>query len=100
MRSVIVVLGLPSKTPQPVANRFAQKFYGQDAITRGGSYRYRKAGLLDGIPHRKLRPGVVILREGDLPKVEAFLREWRVEYEVRVVQPLPSDRGALSLTPH
>jgi hypothetical protein len=99
MRAVIVVLGLPSKTPQPVANRFAQKFYGQNALTRGGSYRYRKVGLLDGIPHRKLRPGVVVVNEGDLPKVEGFLQTWNVEYEVRVIRPLPLDRKALSLTP-
>jgi hypothetical protein len=96
MRAVIVILGFPPKTPQPVANRFVQKFYGQDAVTRDGQYRYRKVGLLDSLPHRKLRRGVVILRAQDLPKVEQFLAEWKVEHEVRVIQPTPKDLAALS----
>ena len=97
---MIVILGLPSRTPQPWANRFVQKFYGQVAITRGGSYRYRKPGLLDGLPHRKLRRGVVILREQDRAKVEAFLRDWGADFEVRIIQPTPRDASALSMTAH
>jgi hypothetical protein len=100
MRTVILFVSLPSKTPQPVANRFVQKFYGQDATTRGGSYRYRKEGLLDKIPYRKLRRGVLILRERDLVKVTAFLNEWGARYEVRVIKPTPEDLTELSLPPH
>jgi hypothetical protein len=100
MRAVVLVLGLPPKTPQSVANRFVQKFYGQDATTRAGSYHYRKEGLLDTLPHRKLRRGVVILRERDLAKAEAFLKEWGASYEVRVIQPTSKDVSALSSTPH
>jgi hypothetical protein len=96
MRAVILVVGLPPKTPQPLANRFVQKFYGQDTTTRGGSYRYRKAGLLDGIPHRKLRSGVLIVRERDLNRVEAFLKVWGAEYEVRVIRPNSKDVVELS----
>jgi hypothetical protein len=96
MRAVLVVLTLPPKTPQPVANRFVQKLYGQASTTRGGSYRYRKIGLLDGIPHRKLRPGVLIVRERDLPGLVEFLRQWRAEFEVRRITPNPEDLGALS----
>jgi hypothetical protein len=100
MRAVVVILGLPSKSPQPVANRFVQKFYGQDSTTRGGSYRYRKGGLLDGIPHRKLRRGAVIVRETDLRQVVAFLKEWGAEYEVRIIRPTKDDLEALSATHH
>lgn len=94
MRAVIVVLCLPPKTPQSRSNRFVQKFYGQDASTQGKSYR--KKGLLDGIPHRKLRRGVVILRQNDLPVVEAFLDEWRVPREVRVIRPSEEDVRTLT----
>jgi len=100
VRTVLVVFALPPKTPQPVANRFVQKLYGQDATTRGGSYRYRKAGLLDEIPHRKLRPGVLVLRESDLERLRSFLRAWNVEVEVRVVRPTADDRGALTTARH
>ena len=98
MRAVIVLLGLPPRTPQPRANRFVQKFYGQNAISRGGSYRYRKAGLLDRVPHRKLRRGVVILRERDRSMVEAFLRDWGADFEVRIIQPTPEDVSILSVS--
>lgn len=100
MRVRLVILGLPPRTPQPRANRFVQKFYGQDAITRSGRYRYRKAGLLDGLPHRKLRRGVVVLRERDWPKVEAFLRDWGADFEVRVIKPTPEDLSALAEPAH
>jgi hypothetical protein len=96
MRVVILIVGLPPKTPQSVANRFAQKFYGQDASTREGSYRYRKVGLLDRIPHRKLRRGVVILRARDLIEVEEFLATWGALREVRVIQATPDDLSALT----
>ena len=96
MRAVVVILCLPPKTPQSRSNRFVQKFYGQDASTRGKSYHYRKKGLLDGIPHRKLRRGVVIMAEKDLPVVEAFLDEWEVPREVRVIRPSAEDVRALT----
>ncbi|MGI0067066.1 MAG: hypothetical protein ACREB9_01370 [Thermoplasmata archaeon] len=96
MRVVILVLGLPPGTPQPTANRFTQKFYGQDTTTRGGNYRYRKAGLLDSVPHRRLRRGVVILRERDLTRVTRFLDEWKARYEVRVIRPTSDDLSDLT----
>ncbi len=96
MRVVIVVLGLPPRTPQPTANRFVQKFYGQSATTRGGTYRYRKAGLLDGLPHRKLGRGVVVVRERDLAKIRGFLDRWKAHYEVRVIRPTSEDLATLN----
>lgn len=96
MRVVILLVGLPPKTPQPVANRFVQKFYGQDAITREGHYRYHKVGLLDQIPHRKLRRGAILLREKDRARVEEFLDEWGALREVRVIHPTPEDLEALT----
>lgn len=98
MRAVIVVFWFPERTPQPALNRFSQKFYGQDVSTGGGKYRYRKKGLLDGLPHRKLRRGVVIVREEDLTKVREFLDLWKVHREVRVIRPTPEDVSSLTPT--
>lgn len=96
MRVAILVLWFPPKTPQPVQNRFSQKFYGQDVSTWKGKYHYRREGLLDELPHRKLRRGVVIVREVDLPQVEEFLREWRLLWEVRIIRPLAEDVSVLT----
>lgn len=99
MRAALFVLGLPPGTPQPVANRFVQKFYGQESVTREGRYRYRKRGLLDTLPHRKLRSGVLIVRQQDVPRIEAFLREWGARFEVREIKPTADDRVSLSHAP-
>lgn len=96
MQVMVVILCPSHKTPQSQLNRFAQKFYGQEASTRGKTYRYRKKGLLDTIPHRKLRRGVVVVREEDLAKVEAFLDEWGVPREVRVIRPTAGDVNSLT----
>ncbi len=96
MRTVVVVLWFPPKTPQPIQNRFAQRFYGQEVSSWSRKYRYRRKGLLDGLPHRKLRRGVVILRERDLAQIEGFFREWKVHSEVRVIKPTPEDLSALA----
>ena len=92
----MVVFWFPRKTPQPIQNRFAQRFYGQEVSSWSRKYRYRRKGLLDGLPHRKLRRGVVILRERDLATIQAFLREWKVPSEVRVIKPALEDLSALS----
>ncbi len=93
---VIVVFQLPAGTPSSVANRLGQKLYGQETTKNGGKYRYRKPGLLDGIPHRKLRRGVVIVRARDENAVREFLAAWNVTVEVRVIRPVAQDLKALS----
>ncbi|MHB1435461.1 MAG: hypothetical protein ACYCPN_05755 [Thermoplasmata archaeon] len=92
---VIIVFQLPSGSPRPVVNRFVQKFYGQETTKNGGRSHYRKVGLLDGIPHRKLRSGVVIVAARDEKAVREFLEAWKVPLEVRVIRPTPSDMEAL-----
>ncbi len=96
MRAVILVLWFPPKTPQPTQNRFSQRFYGQDVSTWGGKYEYRRRGLLDELPHRKLRRGVVILRERDLGSVQEFLTQWDINRETRAIIPTEDDVRALS----
>ena len=96
MRAVILVLWFPPKTPQPTQNRFSQRFYGQDVSTWGGKYEYRRRGLLDDLPHRKLRRGVVILRKRDLEEVEMFLAGWDINHETRAITPTEEDGQALS----
>ncbi|EQD78972.1 hypothetical protein B1B_00439 [mine drainage metagenome] len=100
MSVVIVVFRLPPKVPNLVATRFCQRLYGQSVSSWGGKYRYRRTGVLDGIPHRKLLRGVVILRESDLSAVRGVLDEFGASVEVRVIQSTPEDRRALQPAAH
>lgn len=100
MSVVIVVFRLPPRVPNLVATRFCQRLYGQSVSSWGGKYRYRRTGVLDGIPHRKLLRGVVVLRESDLSAVRRVLDEFGASVEVRVIQPTPEDRRALQPAAH
>ena len=95
MRACIVVFRLPPGAPNRELGRFTKKFYGQETSSWGGKYTYRREGLLDGVPHRKLLRGVVILRERDLEKVVAFLEEWKAQVEVRNIRPTKDDLTSL-----
>ena len=67
-------------------SKFCQKFYGQDTSSHGGKYRYRRRGLLDSVPHRKLARGVIVLRTEDLDVVVEFLRDYTTEIHVRKME--------------
>ncbi len=99
MRACIVVFRLPSGTPNKDLGRFVKKFYGQETSSWGGKYSYRRQGLLDGLAHRKLLRGVVILRERDLARVLVFLREWNAQIEVRSIRPTEQDVTILEKPP-
>jgi hypothetical protein len=92
---VILVFRLPPKSPNVRASQFCQRLYGQSVSSWGGKYRYRRRGVLDGIPHRKLLRGVVLLRRSDAPAVVSVLEEFGAQVEVRVVQPNREDLSAL-----
>ena len=87
----VVIFHLPPGLPNRELGKFVKKFYGQETSSWGGKYAYRRRGLLDGIPHRKLLRGVVILRQRDLEQVLGFLEEWKAEVEVRRVWPTRED---------
>jgi hypothetical protein len=76
------------------ANQFCKRFYGQDTTT--GGKRYRRVGLLDQVPHRKLTRGVVIIRKHDASKVIKFIQEFGgVEFHVRNIMLTAQDKKAL-----
>ena len=95
MDGSIVVFRLPPKMRNSEISRFCQKFYGQDTSSHGGKYRYRRKGLLDGVPYRKLARGVIVLREEDMDMVVDFLREYTGEIHVRSTELSGDDLEAL-----
>ncbi len=92
---VVLVFRLPPKVPNVRASQFCQRLYGQSVSSWGGKYRYRRKGVLDGIPHRKLLRGVVVLRRSDSGPVLSVLEAFRAVVEVRVIQPTPEDLTTL-----
>lgn len=79
------------------ASDLVKRLYGQETSSHGGKYRYRRKGLLDGTPHRRLIRGVLVLREEDERKVVRLLKDVGAETHVRRVELTAEDRRALNL---
>lgn len=95
MMGTLVVIRL-NRLEQKRANQFCKKFYGQVTSTRGK--KYRRIGLLDGIPHIKLARGVVIVLKKDADEVIKFIQRFgRVDFHTRDVVLAPQDRKVLRL---
>jgi hypothetical protein len=92
---VILVFRLPPKVPNLRVSKFCQRLYGQSVSSWGGKYRYRRTGVLDGIPHRKLLRGVVMVRRSDVGAVLEVLKEFGAVTELRVIQPTREDLARL-----
>ncbi|MDP6155809.1 MAG: hypothetical protein QF682_06690 [Candidatus Thermoplasmatota archaeon] len=86
MKGTIVIFRLPPKTEHKILNKFCQRLYGQNTSSWGGKYRYRRKGILDEIPHRKLLKGVVLLLPKDLERLLSYLEEFNALVYVRKVQ--------------
>ena len=86
MNGAILIFRLPPKMRNSDISKFCQKFYGQETSSHGGKYRYRRRGLLDGVPYRKLTRGVVVLRHEDLDLVVDFLREYASKIHIRKME--------------
>jgi hypothetical protein len=99
MRVSLLVFRLPPGTPNGEVGKFVKKLYGQATSSWEGKYTYRRSGLLDGIPHRKLLRGVVIVRQRDEAEVLGFLKEWRAKVEVRAIRPTVEDLRVLEREP-
>jgi hypothetical protein len=99
MRACILVFRLPPGTPNRELGKFVKKLYGQETSSWSGKYSYRRPGLLDGLAHRRLLRGVLIVRERDAERVLEFLREWKAQVEVRSVRPNEEDVRVLDRSP-
>jgi len=74
-------------------SRLVKKLYGQ--ATSSAGHRYRRKGLLDGIPHRRLIRGVLVLRPKDAAAVRGLLEELDCEIHERRVELTPEDKDRL-----
>jgi hypothetical protein len=91
MEACILVFHLPKKMNNSDLGKFMKRFYGQETSTQKGKYRYRRKGLLDQIPHRKLLRGVIIIRKSDLETVMKLLNQWNAVVDQRIIEPTEED---------
>ena len=85
MNGNIVVFRLPPRKQNVELSKFCQRFYGQNTSSEKGKYRYRRQGLLDEIPYRKLLRGVIIIKQEHLSTVLDFLAAYEAEVHVREI---------------
>ena len=98
MDVIILVLHLPKGMKNSDLGKFVKRFYGQETSTQSGKYRYRRKGLLDQIPHRKLLRGVIIIRKSDLENVMKLLIQWKAVVDQRIIEPTEEDLKMLQET--
>jgi len=100
MMGKIVVFRVFPRAGMRRTDLFVKKFYGQDGTTGHGKYRFRRRGLLDEIPHKKLIRGVIIIRREDEERVVDFLKQYDAEYHSRDIVLATEDKETLlSTTP-
>jgi hypothetical protein len=95
MDAVVVVFHLPTGTPLKVHKDFRRKVYGEATSSWKGRYRYRRKGVLDGIPHVFLYWGVVIINRRDLPALRDILDHYSAIIQVRTVITIREDEIVL-----
>lgn len=98
MDVIILVFHLPKGMKNSDLGKFVKRFYGQETSTQSGKYRYRRKGLLDQIPHRKLLRGVIIIRKSDLENVMKLLIQWKAVVDQRIIEPTEEDLKMLQET--
>ena len=78
-----------------ISGSFAKACYGQETSSHKGKYRYRRHGLLDDVPHRRLM--VIIIRNDDVEQVTMFLNQHSAQYHIRVVELTEKDCEELGM---
>jgi hypothetical protein len=93
----IVIYRIYGGTNATERNLFCQHFFGQETSSHQGKYRYRRKGLLDHIPHRKLIRGVLIIPSEYSGEVVEFLDRYNAEVYIRDVVLTSNDVQMLEL---
>lgn len=82
----IIAFSLPSHLTASKKVQFNQKFWGQTTSSWGGRYQYRRKGVMEEIPHRRLVRGVFLVKKEDVEQVKRFLEGWGADFHVREVR--------------
>ena len=97
MKGSLIAFTVPTGKDRTKASSFAKAFYGQETSSHKGKYRYRRHGLLDDVPHRRLIRGVIIIRNDDVEQVTMFLKQHSAQYYIRIVELTEKDCEELGM---
>ncbi len=76
-REGALVVFVNEGAPHGRASQLVQKLYGQDTTTRGQVYH--RHGLLEDIPHWRIKRGVLVVREEDRERVVQLIEQYANE---------------------
>ncbi|HAW51353.1 MAG TPA: hypothetical protein DCX54_03340 [Flavobacteriales bacterium] len=97
MMGTLIAFTLPTGNDKITSSAFTKALYGQKTSTHHGKYVYRKRGILDDIPYRKLIRGVFVIQDKDKKPIIDFLERFSAEYYVRVVELTEEDCKIMGL---
>jgi hypothetical protein len=97
MMGTLIAFTLPTGNDKITSSAFTNALYGQKTSTHHGKYVYRKRGILDDIPYRKLIRGVFVIQDKDKKPIIDFLERFSAEYYVRVVELTEEDCKIMGL---
>jgi len=97
MMGTLIAFTLPTGNDKITSSAFTKALYGQKTSTHHGKYVYRKRGILDDIPYRKLIRGVFVIQDKDKKWIIDFLERFSAEYYVRVVELTEEDCEIMGL---
>lgn len=95
MRGVLIAYRLPAGSSRTLSSGVSKNLYGQTTSSRG--HRYRRKGLLDGVPHVRLVRAVLILRQEDADAVIRYLEDYGCTVHTREVVLTLEDRESLGV---
>ncbi len=94
LEGVLIIFTNPGASPGQ-ANLLRQKLYGQQTTTRGRVYHRR--GLLEDLPHWRIKRGVMVVRKEDREQVVELLGSFVKEIHWWEVKLRPSEARRLRL---
>ncbi|MGI0055113.1 MAG: hypothetical protein ACREBZ_05300 [Thermoplasmata archaeon] len=95
MDGVLLLFHLPEGSSPLAHHRFRRRVYGEWTTSWGGKYRYWRKGLLDRVPHVRLRTGAILVRTKDASRLSRAIRRARGKVVYRTVRLTSSDLAVL-----
>jgi hypothetical protein len=91
MQGMIIIFRLKAEHTRRERARFYREFYGYVDRSNHGRYRYRRKGVLSGIPHIMPARSVIVLHRKDSEQVIEFLENHGADVFARDIRLLGKD---------
>ncbi|MBI5061169.1 MAG: hypothetical protein HZB67_02545 [Candidatus Aenigmarchaeota archaeon] len=80
-------------------SKFFRELHGWEQVVPGNDkqYRYRRPGLLDEIPHKKVSDSVFIIAMEHMKRMESFFHQWEKKVEYDMMEIMMKQMDALKM---